>query len=127
MSYLHLSYIHLATVLLAFTLGTFLLFEKKGTGLHRLIGKYFMVLMLVTAIVALFMPAQIGSKFLGHFGFIHLFCLLVLYSVPSAYFAVRKGNLVKHRANLIGVYVGDILIAGAFAFMPGRLLHKWLF
>ncbi len=126
MSYLHLSYIHLATVLLAFTLGTFLLFQKKGTALHRLIGKYFMVLMLVTAIVALFMPAQVGQKFLGHFGFIHLFCLLVFYSVPSAYFAVRKGNIVKHKTNLIGVYVGGILIAGAFAFMPGRLLHKWL-
>lgn len=127
MSYLHLAYIHLATVLLAFTLGTFLLFQKKGTALHRLIGKYFMVLMLLTAIVALFMPAQVGPKFLGHFGFIHLFCLLVLYSVPSAYFAVRKGNIVKHKAHLMGVYVGGILIAGAFAFMPGRLLHNWLF
>ena len=127
MSYLHLSYIHLATVLIAFILGTFLLFQKKGTGMHRLIGKYFMVLMLVTAIIALFMPAQIGPKLLGHFGFIHLFCFLVLYSVPAAYFAVRKGNLVNHQANLIGVYVGGILIAGAFAFMPGRLLHKWLF
>jgi uncharacterized membrane protein len=127
MSYLHLAYIHLATVLLAFTLGTLLLFQKKGTVLHRFIGKYFMVLMLLTAIVALFMPAQVGPKFLGHFGFIHLFCLLVLYSVPSAYFAVRKGNIVKHKAHLIGVYVGGILIAGAFAFMPGRLLHNWLF
>lgn len=127
MSYLHLSYIHLATVLMAFTLGTFLLFQKKGTGLHRLIGKYFMVLMLATVLVALFMPAQIGPKFLGHFGFIHLLCLLVLYSVPSAYFAIRKGNLVKHKTHLIGVYVGGILTAGAFAFLPGRLLHEWVF
>jgi uncharacterized membrane protein len=62
----------------------------------------------MTSIVALFMSAQIGPEFLGHFGFIHLFCLLVLYLVPSAYFAVRKGNLVKHKANMIGVYVGGI-------------------
>ncbi len=86
-----------------------------------------MVLMVVTAIVALLMPAQIGPRFLGHFGFIHLFCFLVLYSIPSSYFAVRKGNIMKHKANLIGVYVGGILIAGTFALMPGRLLYKWLF
>lgn len=127
MSYVYLSYIHLITVLLAFALGTFLLLQKKGTLLHRSIGKYFMVLMVVTAIVALLMPAQIGPRFLGHFGFIHLFCFLVLYSIPSSYFAVRKGNIMKHKANLIGVYVGGILIAGTFALMPGRLLYKWLF
>ena len=53
--------------------------------------------------------------------------MLVLYLVPSAFFAVRKGDLIKHKANMIGVYVGGILIAGAFALMPGRLLHNWLF
>jgi uncharacterized membrane protein len=127
MSYLHLAYIHLVTVLIAFSLGTFLLFLKKGTALHKLIGKFFMILMITTAIVSLFMPAQLGPKFLGHFGFIHLFCVLVLYLVPSAFFAVRKGDLIKHKANMIGVYVGGILIAGAFALMPGRLLHNWLF
>lgn len=127
MSYLQLAYIHLVTVLLAFALGTILLLQRKGTVLHRSIGKCFMALMLATAIVTLFMPAHVGPRFLGHFGFIHLFCVLVLYSIPSAYFAIRKGNVVEHKANLIGVYVGGILIAGAFALMPGRLLHKWIF
>jgi len=34
---------------------------------------------------------------------------------------------IAHRANMLGVYVGGVLIAGAFALMPGRLLHGWLF
>lgn len=127
MSYLQLAYIHLATVLLASFLGALLLFKKKGTASHRLIGKYYMMLMLTTAVVALFMPAKVGPAFLGHFGFIHLFCVLVLYAVPNAYFAASKGELAKHKYNMIGVYVGGILIAGAFTLMPGRLLHKWLF
>lgn len=127
MTYLTLAYIHLATVMLAFVLGTLLLLQKKGTVLHRLVGKFFMVLMLLTALIALCMPAQIGPTLLGHFGFIHLFCLLIFYAVPSAYFAIRQGDLAKHKANLIGVYVGGLLIAGAFALMPGRLLHSWLF
>lgn len=112
---------------MASILGALLLFKKKGTTSHRIIGKYYMMLMLTTAFVALLMPAQVGPALLGHFGYIHLFCILVLYSVPSAYFAVRNGNLTKHKLNMIGVYVGGILIAGAFTFMPGRLLHKWLF
>lgn len=127
MSYLHLSYIHLATALLAFALGTVQLLQRKGSMQHRIIGKYFMVLMLVTAIVALWMPAQIGPTFMGHFGFIHLFCLLVLYSVPASYLAIRRGQLASHKAHLIGVYAGGLVIAGGFALMPGRLLHGWLF
>lgn len=127
MTYLQLAYLHLCTVVLAFVLGTFLMLQKKGTQRHRLLGKCYMTLMLVTATIALCMPAQIGPRFLNHFGYIHLFCLLVFYAVPAAYFAIRQGNLVKHKANMLGVYVGGILIAGAFAFLPGRLLHDWFF
>lgn len=127
MPYLQLAYIHLATVLLAAVLGALLLFKKKGTASHRLVGKYYILLMLSTAVVALLMPAKVGPAFLGHFGFIHLFCFLVLYSVPAAYFAARNGGVAKHKYNMIGVYMGGILIAGAFTLMPGRLLHKWLF
>jgi uncharacterized membrane protein len=28
---------------------------------------------------------------------------------------------------MLGLYLGGILIAGAFAFSPGRMLHAWLF
>lgn len=126
MTYQHLAYLHLTTVVMAFFLGTKLMLQKKGTASHRQTGKYYMLLMLTTACIALCMPAQIGPRWLGHFGYIHLFCLLVLYAVPSAYLAIRQGNLLKHKANMIGVYVGGILIAGGFALMPGRMLHEWL-
>ena len=62
MSYLHLAYIHLVTVLIAFSLGTFLLFLKKGTALHKLIGKFFMILMITTAIVSLFFACTTWPK-----------------------------------------------------------------
>lgn len=73
------------------------------------------------------MPAYVGPRIGGHFGFIHLFSLLVLYSVPAAYFHARQGNITKHRQKMVGLYIGGILIAGAFTFMPGRLLNKWQF
>ncbi len=126
MTYLQLAYLHLGTVFPAFLIGTFLLLNRKGTPAHKVLGKIYMSLMLVTAIVTLFMSAGVGPTLLGHFGFIHLFSFLVFYSVPTAYLALRGGNIKKHRDSMIGLYVGGILIAGGFTFVPGRLLHSWL-
>jgi uncharacterized membrane protein len=127
MTYTQLAYLHLATVLPAFAIGVFQLLRRKGTPSHKLLGKIYMVLMLTTGLITLAMPAEVGPRFLNHFGFIHIFSFLALYSVPAAYIAIRRGNLRAHRANMIGLYVGGILIAGAFAFSPGRMLHAWLF
>lgn len=127
MNYLQLAYIHLGTVFPAFLIATYLLISRKGTAWHKRLGRIYMLLMLVTAVVTLFMPAAVGSRIFGHFGFIHLFSLTVFYTVPAAFIAIRNNNIKAHRANMIGLYIGGLLIAGSFALMPGRLLHGWLF
>jgi uncharacterized membrane protein len=127
MQYHNLAYAHLATIVPAFLIGTYLLVMTKGTSRHRLLGKVYMGLMLVTATITLLMPAQVGPRVFWHFGYIHLFSLLVFYSVPTAFINARRGNVKAHKSAMIGLYVGGILIAGSFAFMPGRLLHRWLF
>ena len=127
MTYLQLTYLHLSTIVPAFLIGTYLLLNHKGTPLHKALGKIYMSLMLFTALVTLSMSAEVGPVVLNHFGFIHLLSFLVLYTVPTAYFAARNGNVKQHRGNMIGLYVGGLLIAGAFTFMPGRLLHGWIF
>src|SRR5712691_5465567 len=115
MTYHQLAYLHLATVSPAFVIGTFLLVRRKGTLLHKTLGRIYLSLMLTTGLTTLLMPAQVGPSLLGHFGFIHLFSLLTLYNVPTAYFAARRGDIKVHRGNMIGLYVGGILIAGSFA------------
>ncbi|CUB03779.1 DUF2306 domain-containing protein [Marinomonas fungiae] len=127
MTYLQLAYLHLATVIPPFLIGAFILLAKKGTPRHKRLGKLYMVFMMLTAIISLLMPAQIGPTLLGHFGFIHLFSMLVLLCIPLGLIAIRRNNLRAHIGNMIGVYLGGIIIAGAFAFMPGRLLHSWMF
>jgi uncharacterized membrane protein len=126
-TYLPLAYAHLATVLPAFAIGTYMMFARKGDRFHRLLGKGYMLLMLVTASISLFMPAVVGPRLLNHFGFIHIFSVLAIYAVPQAYFAARSHNVKAHKSAMIGLYVGGLIIAGGFAFMPGRLLHTWLF
>lgn len=127
MTYTQLAYLHLATVLPAFVLGGVQLLRRKGTAIHRLLGRIYMLLMMATGLITLAMPAEVGPRFLNHFGFIHIFSFLALFSVPAAYIAVRRGYIRVHRSAMISLYVGGILIAGAFAFTPGRMLHAWLF
>ncbi len=127
MKYVDLMYIHLATVVPCFVIGTILLIIKKGTRFHKNFGRIYMVLMMITGLVTLFMPALVGPRFLNHFGYIHLFSFLTIYTVPTAYIAIRKGNVKLHKQKMIGLYVGAILIAGGFTFFPGRYLHQLFF
>lgn len=127
MTYVQLAHLHLATIVPAFLIGTFLLSRRNGTPTHKMLGRIYILLIVLTGIITLFMPAQVGPRFLGHFGFIHIFSLLALYSAPTAYLAARRGNTKVHRRSMIGLYVGGILIAGVFAFLPGRMLHNLVF
>lgn len=127
MTYMQLAYLHLATVVPAFGIGALQLWNRKGTPSHKLLGRIYMALMLATGLITLSMPAEVGPRFLNHFGYIHIFSFLALFGVPAAYIAARRGYIRAHRFAMISLYVGGILIAGAFAFSPGRMLHGWLF
>ncbi|WP_055445637.1 DUF2306 domain-containing protein [Lacinutrix mariniflava] len=127
MSYNVLMFLHLFTVLPAFILGTISLLLKKGTQLHKVLGRIYMILMLFTAFVTLFMPAAVGPSLFNHFGWIHLFSFLTIYTVPTAYIAIKKGNIKAHKRKMILLYFGALIIAGAFTFMPGRYLHSVFF
>ena len=127
MEYKYLMYAHLLTVIPCVLIGGYLLAVKKGTPFHKLLGKLYMSLMVITAVITLFMPAYVGPQFLHHFGYIHLFSILTLYSVPTAIIAVKKGQIKKHKFKMIFLYVGAIIIAGGFTLSPGRFLHTLFF
>ncbi len=127
MNYSLLMYIHLATVVPAFFIGTTLLLIKKGSLIHKSFGRIYMILMMVTALVTLLMPAQLGQRVLNHFGWIHIFSFLTIYTVPTAYWAIKKGNVRSHQRKMILLYIGAIIIAGGFTFMPGRYLYQFFF
>jgi uncharacterized membrane protein len=119
--------IHLFTVVPAFLIGTWLIFfSAKGQTLHRALGYAYLSLMTITAIAALFIHETNPS---GPFGFsiIHLFVPLTLFGVAGAVINARRHNIAGHRGAMLGVYFGGILIAGALAFAPGRIMHQIVF
>ena len=127
MGYYELMNGHLLTVVPCVFLGAFLLIVKKGNKLHRITGRVYMSLMMITAIITLFMPALVGPRLLNHFGFIHGFSFLTIYTVPTAIIAIKRGNVKSHQKKMVLLYFGAIIIAGGFTFFPGRYLHSIFF
>lgn len=117
--------VHLATVAPAALLGFVLMTMRKGTPVHRGIGRVYMSLMFFTAAVSLLIPANVPPR-IGHFGVIHLLSLLTLVLVPAALWAARTGRIRRHQRMMIGLFIGAILIAGSLTLVPGRFLGNLL-
>ena len=120
--------IHLATVVPAFLIGTWLIFfSTKGAPYHRALGYTYLTLMTVTAVSTLFIHEVMrDGPFMG-FSPIHLLVPLTLFGVLGAVRGARTHNIRMHRAAMIGLYAGGILLAGAFTLLPGRLMYRVFF
>ncbi|MEP9401967.1 DUF2306 domain-containing protein [Sphingomonas silueang] len=115
--------IHLMSVLPAIPLGLYVLLTRKGGARHRLLGRIWMALMVSTALSALFIR-QLNH---GGFSWIHIFVPLTIAIAALAIASARAGRIAQHRNRLIGMYLGALVIPGAFAFAPGRLMWVWAF
>jgi uncharacterized membrane protein len=115
--------LHIAAALLALLLGTVQLVGIKGTGLHRLIGWSWVIAMVTVAVSSLFIR-QINP---GAFSWIHLLSGWTLIAVPMAIFAIRKGRIGSHASGMTWTFVGGLIVAGAFTFLPGRLMWEVFF
>lgn len=114
--------IHLSTVLPAVPLGGYILWAKKGDAHHKLLGKIWSVLMLITAAATIFIGAA-GTGIAGSgFSFIHIFTIMTFTSIPYAIWCARKRDIEGHFRAMQGLYIGT-LIAGGFAFLPGRIMN----
>lgn len=113
--------VHLACVVPAVPLGAFVLLRRKGDALHKALGRVWAFLMMGTALSS-FGLTGLGA---GAFSPIHLLSVLTLVTLPLAVIDARRGRIAAHRRTMVIIYV-SMLVAGAFAFVPGRLLSQWL-
>ena len=116
--------LHVATVIPAALLGAFILLRRKGTRLHKYLGRIWMVLMVVTAITSFFIH-QINL--LWGFSPIHILSVLVIAGCIRSVIAARQGAIGLHRKIVRQVYFLGIVGAGLFAFLPGRIMHAVVF
>ena len=55
---------------------------------------------------------------------IHLFVVVTLWSLYTAFYNLAKGNIVAHRKSMLGLYYGGCVTAGALALLTGRFLGQ---
>ena len=115
--------IHLVTALLALVLGCVMWFRPKGTRSHKMIGRGFVMFMLVTAITAIF----IRSLKSGNFSLIHIFVPITLIGSYQIVTSIRRKDIQAHKKHVRNMFWFALLIPGVFSFMPGRTMWNLFF
>ncbi len=115
--------IHILAAMGAFFLGGFILLRRKGTKAHKMAGRVFGLLMLATAITAIFIR-QINN---GSFSWIHIFVPITFIGLYQVISSIRKGNIKAHKRHVLTMYFAALMIPGGFAFMPGRTMWMLFF
>jgi uncharacterized membrane protein len=115
--------LHILAALGTVALGGLIFSLRKGRTLHRAAGWIWVVLTAVTAVSSLFIVGLNGDLW----SLIHLLSGWVLIVLPIGVLAARKHRVEFHRRTMTGIFVGGSLVAGAFTFLPGRLMWRLVF
>ena len=116
--------LHAGAAIAAMGLGALILFRRKGTPLHKALGRIWVGLMLVVATSAIFINE---IRLVGPFSPIHLFVLLTYAGIGFGLWEIRHGRVETHQAAMKSTYLGALLLTGAFTLLPGRRMHDALF
>lgn len=63
----------------------------------------------------------------GPFSVIHLLSIVTLVALPLGVWRARRHKVRAHRKTMQLLFLGALLIAGIFTFMPGRIMHDVAF
>lgn len=116
--------IHAFAAIAAFGLGIVQLTAPKGTLRHRAIGWIWVVLLAMVALSSFFIHE---IKLIGPFSPIHLLSIFTLVMIPLALAHARRHEVQRHRKAMTSIFIGALVIAGAFTFLPGRIMHAVVF
>jgi uncharacterized membrane protein len=116
--------LHAFAATAAFALGIVQLARPKGTLPHRTIGWIWVVLMLVVSATAFFIHE---IRLWGPWSPIHLLAVFTLIMLPLAVARARRHEVARHRRTMIALFFGALVVAGAFTFLPGRIMHDVIF
>lgn len=114
---------HIASAVLALVLGALMLSLRKGTLVHRLLGRLWAAVMVLVAVSSFWiMEIRDGAGF----SVIHLLSAWTLVALALAVWFIRRGNVRAHKGFMIGTYLG-LVGAGLGALAPGRTLYLFFF
>lgn len=110
--------IHVIGAVSALVIGLVLLLAPKGLLLHKTLGWSWVAAMTITAVSSFFISGLMGSSLSP----IHALSAWTMIGLPFGVAAIRRRDIRQHQQSMTGMFVGAILIAGLFSFLPGRLM-----
>ena len=116
--------VHAFSAMAAFALGIVQLAAPKGTLPHRTVGWIWVALMAIVCVTAFWIHE---IRMWGPWSPIHLLAIFTLVMLPLAVVHARRHRVDGHRRAMIGIFTGALLVAGAFTFYPGRIMHAVVF
>jgi len=116
--------VHAFAAMAAFALGIVQFAAPKGTLPHRTVGWIWVSLMAVVAASSFWIHE---IRLLGPWSPIHLLSIFTLIMLPIAVWRARRHRIADHRRIMSLIFVGALVIAGLFTFVPGRIMHAVFF
>ena len=116
--------IHAAAAIAAFALGLVQFALPKGTTRHRVTGWLWVTLMVVVSVTAFFIHEL---RIWGPWSPIHLLAIFTLAMLPMAVLHARRHRVPDHKRAMVSIFLGALIIAGLFTFLPGRIMHGIVF
>lgn len=116
--------LHAFAAMSAFALGLLQFAAPKGTLPHRTVGFIWLALMLTVALSSFWIHE---IHLWGPWSPIHLISIYVLIMIPVAIYFARRHNVRGHARTVVGMFLGGLVIAGLFTFVPGRIMHALAF
>ena len=116
--------LHAFAAIAAFVLGIVQFAAPKGTLPHRTLGWIWVALMAAVAISSLWIHE---IRLLGPFSPIHLLSIFTPIMLVLAVLHARRHNVSGHKKAMTTIFFGALIVAGAFTFLPGRVMHAVVF
>lgn len=116
--------LHALAAMAAFVLGLVQFARAKGTFSHRTFGWIWVLLMTGVALSSFLIH---GLHWWGPWGPIHILSIMVLALLPYAIWRARTHQVRGHAITMVSIFIGGLIIAGIFTFVPGRIMHSVLF
>jgi len=112
--------IHAVAALALVPLTAVQFWRRKGGIHHRALGWAWVVLMAIAAVSSFWIHS---IRLVGPFSPIHILSIITIAGLFGAIRARRAGHIAEHRRTMMMITAGWF-IAGAFAFLPGRVMFQ---
>ena len=116
--------IHATMATLAVLLGPVAIYRARRDLLHKVVGYVWILAMTATIGTSFFIN---GLAVIGPFGPIHILSVLAAFSIWKGVAHILAGRVQAHQREMRSLYWTGLVVAGVFAFLPGRIVNQMLF